>query len=417
MFQSKRRFAILNLLTWGIYIHTGANAQISIGDEPIASPQLLETVSLSGTRAFPKEVITVASVRGDVWAVNPNVLYEAARHDPEFLRTAGGSADDVNSLSIRELSAIYNRIPPAAGQTCVAESNRRGKATKNSSEACHPAQASTFEIDAPNGGVADTRFVHLAMQTGAFNARDLVPIVDTTNATPTVFGVKVDSRFAKDVTTLYDSLENVAEHSAQPAGIIRFTQLKQEANRNGLVAAVTNVELGNVDVGRPYIFPAKEKNMTIEPSILRQFDVYWLQFAINPREDLRDKVDEISFVVALRTKDSEALALLPLRFGDEQKHTQRTNVPEIDIKAPSGAGVKIGQIYGQEIEFKSLKPSIVATGLQSPNFSWTLYNEMVDMSAKRLVAIIGIPKKTMKIAFDLIVSAKAKPAIRWIKRG
>jgi hypothetical protein len=165
-----------------------------------------------------------------------------------------------------------------------------------------------------------------------------------------------------------------------------------------------------VDIGHPLLFPAKEKGLKIEPSISKAFDVYWLQMAINPREDLRSSLSELSFFVSLKTRDSEALDLVPLRFGQEVSTKEEHGLPAIKVEV-EGTGVSVGKFYSQEITYKSLKPTIVGTGLQAAEFGWSLSDEMLDMSGKRLIAIIGVPKNARKLELQMVVSAKTKPQL------
>lgn len=74
-----------------------------------------------------------------------------------------------------------------------------------------------------------------------------------------------------------------------------------------------------------------------------------------------------------------------------------------------GVGIELGQIYGQEVTFKTLKPTIVGTGIQASKFGWTISGDMLDMSAKRLIAVVGVPKRSPKLEFDMVVSAKTNP--------
>lgn len=53
-----------------------------------------------------------------------------------------------------------------------------------------------------------------------------------------------------------------------------------------------------------------------------------------------------------------------------------------------------------------MKPTIIGTGLQASEFGWVLSDEMVDMSAKRFIAIIAVPKRTKKLELEMVVNAK-----------
>lgn len=168
------------------------------------------------------------------------------------------------------------------------------------------------------------------------------------------------------------------------------------------------MSLTNVDVGKPLILTAKEQGLRIPSSVSKLFDVYWVQLAVNPHADLRGKFDELSFFVSLDTPHAEALELVPLRLGQEQDVTKKTETPDVKIKA-GDVGISLGQIYSQEVSFKTLKPTIVGTGIQDTKFGWSLSDDMLDMSAKRLIAVIGVPHKSSKIEFEMILTAKTNP--------
>ena len=68
--------------------------------------------------------------------------------------------------------------------------------------------------------------------------------------------------------------------------------------------------------------------------------------AVNPRTDLKDELNELSFSVSFDTPKSEALELVPLRFGDEQNVETKSGIPPVSVKAGE-AEISLGEIYGQ----------------------------------------------------------------------
>jgi hypothetical protein len=42
---------------------------------------------------------------------------------------------------------------------------------------------------------------------------------------------------------------------------------------------------------------------------------------------------------------------------------------------------------------------------------------MLDMSAKRLIAVVGVPKKSPKLEFDMVVSAKTNSKVLGFIQG
>jgi hypothetical protein len=87
--------------------------------------------------------------------------------------------------------------------------------------------------------------------------------------------------------------------------------------------------------------------------------------------------------------------------------TERSGIPEVKFEG-EGIGVSVGQVYSQEVTFKSLRPTIVGTGLQAADFGWSIRDEMLEMSAKRLIAIIGVPKNTLNLELQMVITMKTK---------
>ena len=176
------------------------------------------------------------------------------------------------------------------------------------------------------------------------------------------------------------------------------------------------VPLTTVAIGKPLVMTADEKGLKLPRSISNAYDVYWVQMAINPRADLRGKIDTLTLFVSLKTPEAETFELIPLRYGEEQSVKTTTAVPKAELKA-SELSVSIGQVYSQEVSYKALKPTIVGTGIQEAEFGWSLSNDMLDMSAKKLIAIVGVPKKTSKLDLEMIVTAHTNPQMYGIIQG
>jgi len=100
-----------------------------------------------------------------------------------------------------------------------------------------------------------------------------------------------------------------------------------------------------------------------------------------------------------------ALELIPIRFGTAQTVKTETKTPDIKVETPSGS-ISLGEFYGTTVEYKTLRPSVLADGLQQSKFGWILLDEMIDQGTKRFAAIIGIPKGTKKITVQLVATLK-----------
>jgi hypothetical protein len=108
---------------------------------------------------------------------------------------------------------------------------------------------------------------------------------------------------------------------------------------------------------------------------------------------------------------------VPLRFGKEETIKEQIGIPEIKFEG-GGTGVSVGSVYSQEVTFKSLKPTIVGTGLQAADFGWSISGgDMLDMSAKRLIAIVGVPKGASQLELQMVVTMKAKGPLLGFLQG
>ena len=188
--------------------------------------------------------------------------------------------------------------------------------------------------------------------------------------------ILIDSKFASYTHAQYNALDQTSKLGQSKSALAAYELATITANvgRNPRVAQATAVTFAKVNIGIP-------------------------------KEDLRNYVKEITFFVVLKIKDALAYELVPLRFGREENVTEKRDSPDVKIETPTG-GVSIGKFYGQEISYKILKPTIVGTGLQASEFGWALSDEMIDMSAKRFIAIIAVPKGTLKLDLEMFVGAK-----------
>ena len=68
--------------------------------------------------------------------------------------------------------------------------------------------------------------------------------------------------------------------------------------------------------------------------------------------------------------------------------------------------VSLGEVFGREVSFNYLRPTIRAYGLQESQFSWTMRDQAVQPGAEQFVCVVGVPKQWEEIA--LTVSAFAQ---------
>ena len=78
-----------------------------------------------------------------------------------------------------------------------------------------------------------------------------------------------------------------SEASKDPSSAFKFGTLTKTAATRHTFTEVAAVAVTKIAIGNPHPIPAKEKKLAIEPSILRKYDVYWLELAINPQRGFK----------------------------------------------------------------------------------------------------------------------------------
>lgn len=126
------------------------------------------------------------------------------------------------------------------------------------------------------------------------------------------------------------------------------------------------------------------------------------------RELPRNDLDELGFSVKI-PPGAIALALMPFRYGVQVSEKSETKIsPEIEAE---GVKVSLGEVFGREVSFNYLRPTIRAYGLQESQFSWTMRDQAVQPGAEQFVCVVGVPKQSKEIA--LTVSAFAQWSAGW----
>ncbi len=361
---------------------TAGSSQIIVDDAPLSTTEVLTEAPVVAYRAFPKGGLVSLDPKKERWALDGTVLYKAAGADTEFQKQVGKSRDEITALPLRDLVSLYQS---AANSSDIAQCSWNLNIQKAPSD-CRVKVAELVDVKGSprlEDSKLDTAFVREAFSVGAFDnaSISMLPVAGS-GGNPAV-GVTIDPIFAKRTSGLYGSADRLSASMRNPSAALDFGNLTKVALGDASISQAAVVLLTTVAIGHPLILRAEEKGLKLPSSISDVFDVYWVQLAVNPREDLRGKVDELSFFVSLKTPDSEALDLVPLRYGTTQDVKTDTGIPETKIKA-GDFSVSLGQIYSQEISYKTLKPTIVGTGIQDSEFGWSLTDEMIDMSAKSL---------------------------------
>ncbi len=395
------KLVLLGLTAVSVGAPPGAADEL-IDDHPLNSDETLKEVPLVGYRQFPKEALILVDPIKNKWVLNYRAYYQAATKDPLFLQFSQKSRNEVQTMPLTEFGTLYQK---AASNT----RNLNSDCTKTSENcAARVGEIVQLNTDALLGRQAiDPQFVHLAVARGLFNPSQIVPVRDPNDPNAVSFGVPINSAFALATKHLYGTLD-VNGPKEKLDSVFAIADAIRMSSYNEELEKITKIKFANIKIGVPFVFSANEKHLALEGSISKRFDVYWITFAINPQIDLRGKIDEISFFISLKTTDALALDLAPIRFGQETTKKEEIGTPEIKVETPRG-GVSVGRFYGQEIAYKTLKPTIVGTGILANEFGWSMSDDMVDMSAKRFVAIVGVPKGSRKLSLEMVLRARPSP--------
>lgn len=370
---------------------SATSAAEQVEDAPLTETEVLSEVPVVGHRPVPQNAL-IFDNKKNTWEMDLPTVYLAAANDPEFIRSSGTSPAQVGKLSPAQVVSAYRTIcrPPNVSSDAFNDCLLRLSRDKNIVKSSNPDDR------------IDTTFVRVALSKWASDQSDEPRVL-----------IKGD--FAAYTHDQYKSLDEALAGPNQPlVSAFKHGLVIRNAGQNPQVALATAVTFTKVKIGTPIIFTAREKNLKIEPSLTRSKDFYWLQLAINPTEDLRETVQDISFFTKMKTKGAQAHELAPLRFGQEHLVREERSIPEIKVEGKA-IGFSLGKIFGEEVSYKVLKPTIVGTGLQASEFGWSLSDEMIDMSAKRLIAIISVPKGAKKIELEMVIVVKLKGYIYYFK--
>jgi hypothetical protein len=160
---------------------------------------------------------------------------------------------------------------------------------------------------------------------------------------------------------------------------------------------------GQAGIGKPLVFTSAEKKLKVEPSLLQTYDIYWLQLAVSPSEDLVDRSTELRYDVSIETPNCMVIALVPVIVGTEVSTSDKVNAPSVKV-----GEVEVGEMFSRTVEYKYIKPTILGHGIQTPSFGWIFKDDALDASAKRLFVVVGVPKKAKQIETKMQFAAKLK---------
>ena len=96
----------------------------------------------------------------------------------------------------------------------------------------------------------------------------------------------LDREFANDIRGTYDPIKMISTITTDADRLPAVSNAIQRATLTSTVAAATLINEGDAGFGIPLVFTAAEKSLKVEASLARKYDIYWIQLAINPSEEL-----------------------------------------------------------------------------------------------------------------------------------
>jgi hypothetical protein len=149
-----------------------------------------------------------------------------------------------------------------------------------------------------------------------------------------------------------------------------------------LLASKAEIQLGNIVFGRVQVFPPSPITSISVP--LAREKVFVLVFAVSIGGMGTDSLESMDFQVSA-PPDVVALDLMPLQLDGASRPSSLLDY-----------GVRLAS---------SLKPVVIASGLQENEFGWKLSKEALQSGTKRFAALLAMPptRETATVSLQIVV--------------
>jgi len=369
------------------------DAEIVIGDEELLEDQILSREPLLGYRKLSPEFFAATLVEPKM-GIPTDIFVESAKATPWV-------KDAILRVGVDPLKATLD-------EWYMASQLANWRISRE-----HLWEPMTIKVysEAYGDVIVDPSFVASLPETEIFKSPKPLSYV-TKVGDKEVERLEVDSEVFTTLATSYDFLSSAAYLPLSEAQK-SFTDASLRMASFPFLATAAKFKGGEVTFGTPIVSSQKEKGLVIPESITSKNDVYWIDFAVSFRDIDVGNIEELGFFVTAPT-GILALELIPLRFDKEMSVTRVVQSPELKIKYGNKA-IEIGKVYEQQVVYKSLKPLIIAYGLQESEFSWSMKDEAAQPGARRFVALLKVPKGKESATVQLRASARTKSG--WLAQG
>lgn len=378
-------FALASLVLVLGFTSLSAGAQLVIDGGDLRDDAVHSREALYGYRHLSKDFFDASHEAGNIVAIPADVFVMSAKNTTLVLNKLKMTGKPVESADIDDWYTASKLV--GVGELSTVQPSTM-----------------TFKFAARKQVQADPALVAGLADTELFKSMKPKKHVAFSQGVPIDYlaANKAEYRLFK---TSYGALDGAWQLPAGQAKT-KFAQASGVLASMPYLNEVSRFLAGQVTFGKPVVYTAAEKKLVLPSSLTASGEVYWIELAVSFREVEIAKFERFTFSVTAQA-GIIAVELIPLRFekGVETKRTVAS--PDIKIKYGEGA-VEIGRVFEQQIVYTSLKPTIVAGGLQESDFSWSMMDDAMQPGARRFVAVIQVPKGRRSVSLQLQGSGTLK---------
>ena len=363
---------------------------ITLEDGVVANFIGIRPLAGLGTKAF---LLSGRSIQKDL-KISKRLLVKAAFEFDEITDRAAVMGLELNNASIDDLKSIVRS----------SEYKKRylydAMMAKGTMAKLKPRIIESDIANTPEYKLWDATILMNMLVTGVINT-DEIHYISKGDMNIETFGF--DELYIDDIQIVYSKLpfianqkiENTQEGFEKVGNIIR--------SYNSLEKSFL-VNLGEITFGKPIIYTSDEVNLEIPDSLMRNYDIYYLELSATFRRLSAADLEEMAINFAL-PKDAFAFALAPLEYGTEIDTTKTLKTPEIGGEF-KGVKISVGEIFRRTVSYTYIKPTIIGFGLGESRFSWTLTDQAIRAGSHKFAVAIGVPKGSSSV--DLEMSAHVR---------
>lgn len=154
-----------------------------------------------------------------------------------------------------------------------------------------------------------------------------------------------------------------------------------------------------------WIRKPSEAGLEIDPSTAQKYDVYLIRWGVTFRDLPLSDIVELSYRVEFPSA-CQAMELAPFRVATAEETTISYGVPTVTVR-----GISVGDVFSKQIVYSSIKPRIIAYGIQESRFSWSLQQDAVSHGSHVFFIAMGCLRGTELVLIKQSAAARTKDTI------